>query len=184
MSWDRPTLKTLHARISGDISARLLDGGTILTRSVLAALSKVWAGACHGMYAFFAWLFPQVFVDTAEVEFLARWAAVWSFNPRSRAGSDCDLFFSLPCKDIQGNFRAGHAARTSFAAINSCLQIYHNKIIMLKNRESPITLLYASGSRGLSGPQLTDPFHHHDGSCRYLHQHCGVLLDSYRISVP
>lgn len=80
MSWDRPTLKILHSRISGDISARLLDGGTILTRSVLATLAKVWAGACHGMYAFFAWLFPQVFVDTAEDEFMARWAAVWNIE--------------------------------------------------------------------------------------------------------
>lgn len=78
MSWERPTIKMLVNRINGDISARLLDGGTILTRSVLAVLAKVWAGACHGMYAFFAWLFPQVFVDTAEVEFMERWAAVWN----------------------------------------------------------------------------------------------------------
>ena len=93
MSWERPTLKALHSRISGDISARLLDGGTILTRSVLAALAKVWAGACHGMYAFFAWLFPQVFVDTAEVEFLARWAAVWKIErkPASAASGTVHL---------------------------------------------------------------------------------------------
>ncbi|WP_296966950.1 baseplate J/gp47 family protein [uncultured Desulfovibrio sp.] len=80
MSWERPTIKTLVSRISGDISARLLDGGTILTRSVLAVLAKVWAGACHGMYGFFAWLFPQVFVDTAEAEFMERWAAVWNIT--------------------------------------------------------------------------------------------------------
>lgn len=94
MSWDRPTLKNLHSRISSDISARLLDGGTILTRSVLAALAKVWAGACHGMYAFFAWLYPQVFVDTAEAEFMARWAAVWNIERKPAAAAVGSLLVS------------------------------------------------------------------------------------------
>lgn len=85
MSWTRPTLAQLHSRIAGDFSARLLDGGVILSRSVLAVLAKIWAGACHGLHGFFAWLFLQVFVDTAEDEYLRRWAAVWNIERKPAA---------------------------------------------------------------------------------------------------
>lgn len=80
MSWDRPTLKTLNERIAKDFSARLLDGGPVLSRSVIAVLAKVWAGACHLMYGVLAWLYRQIFVDTAENEYLERWARVWSIS--------------------------------------------------------------------------------------------------------
>ena len=38
MAWDRPTLTSLHERIARDFSGRLLDGATLLRRSVLAVL--------------------------------------------------------------------------------------------------------------------------------------------------
>lgn len=94
MSWERPDLKTLHSRISGDLSARLLDGGAILPGSVLAVLAKVWAGAAHGMHAFFAWLFLQVFPDTAEAEYMRRWAAVWHIVRKSAAPARGAVLFS------------------------------------------------------------------------------------------
>ena len=52
------------------------------TLGILTALNKfnpvVMLG--NAMYGFFAWLFPQVFVDTAEAEFMERWAAVWNIT--------------------------------------------------------------------------------------------------------
>ncbi|MDR2051149.1 MAG: baseplate J/gp47 family protein [Deltaproteobacteria bacterium] len=83
MPWDRPTLKQLFERISGDFSGRLLDGGAPLPRSVIAVLSKVWAGACHHMHGMLAWLFQQVFVDTAESVYLERWSRIWGIFRKS-----------------------------------------------------------------------------------------------------
>lgn len=60
MAWDRPTLTSLHERIARDFSGRLLDGATLLRRSVLAVLAKVWAGACHTLHSVLAWLYLQV----------------------------------------------------------------------------------------------------------------------------
>ncbi|MCL1915662.1 MAG: baseplate J/gp47 family protein [Desulfovibrionaceae bacterium] len=77
MPWNRPTLQQLYERISRDFSGRLLDGGRVLSRSVIAVFSKVWAGACHMMHGLLAWIFLQVFADTAEGPYLERWARIW-----------------------------------------------------------------------------------------------------------
>ena len=81
MPYLRPTLKQLYERIARDFSGHLLDGKALLPSSVLAVLAKVWAGACHTMHGFLAWVFLQVFIDTAEAEFLRRWAKVWGIEP-------------------------------------------------------------------------------------------------------
>ena len=85
MPWNRPSLTKLHERVARDFSAHLLDGGTLLQQSVLGALAKVWAGSCHTMHAFFAWAFPQMHPDTAEGEFLQRWAAIWGVKAKDAA---------------------------------------------------------------------------------------------------
>lgn len=77
MPWNRPTLKQLYERIARDISGHLLEGKDLLFTSVLSVLAKVWAGACHMMHSLLAWIFLQVFIDTAEGENLRRWARVW-----------------------------------------------------------------------------------------------------------
>ena len=61
MAWERPSLSSLHERIARDFSGRLLDGSTLLRRSVLAVLAKVWAGACHMLHSVLAWLYLNIF---------------------------------------------------------------------------------------------------------------------------
>ncbi len=85
MPWQRPTLTSLYDRIAKDFSGRLLDGGPLSTRSVIAVLSRVWAGAAHAMHGMHAWIFDQVFVDTAEAEYLERWAADWGMAKKAAA---------------------------------------------------------------------------------------------------
>ena len=77
MAFSRPTLNQLQQRIAADISGRLLNGAPLRKASVLNVLAWVFAGACHIMYGFFAWLTMQAMPHTSEAEFLAGWAAVW-----------------------------------------------------------------------------------------------------------
>lgn len=77
MAWQRPTLSTLISRINSDISSRVDSVTTVLRRSVLGVLARVLAGACHEIYGYLAWLAKQLFPDTAEVEYLDRWARIW-----------------------------------------------------------------------------------------------------------
>ncbi len=91
--------------------------------------------------------------------YISLWA---SFNPRSRAGSDCGPFLPLPCNDIQGIFRAGHISRSIYAINKSALKNYLNKTILLKNREPPRKMLCTSGSRGLLPAAHRVPFSQSD----------------------
>lgn len=91
MPWQRPSLTDLYDRIAKDFSGRLLDGGPVATRSVIAVLARVWAGACHAMHGMLAWMFGQVFVDTAEAEYMERWAADWGMSRKAAAPAAGDL---------------------------------------------------------------------------------------------
>lgn len=77
MPYDRPTLQTINSRIIGDIEASLAQTTPILPRSVLRVLGRVFAGAVHSNYGFLAWASKQLFPDTAESEYLDRWASIW-----------------------------------------------------------------------------------------------------------
>ncbi len=103
MPWNRPTLKQLQQRIATDFSGRLLGGGTLLSRSVLRVMSLVWAGACHLMHGFLAWMFRQVFPDTAEAEYLLRWSAIWGVTRK-------------PGSAASGSASAGGAEGVTFPA--------------------------------------------------------------------
>jgi len=94
MPWNRPTLQELTERIRQDFSGRLLDGSRPPDRSVIAVLSKVWGGAAHEMHGFLAWVFRQVFADTAEAVYLERWAAIWGMFRKPVAPAAGDVIFS------------------------------------------------------------------------------------------
>lgn len=87
MPWNRPTLDQLRQRIAADFSGRLLGGGSLLSRSVLRVFALVWAGACHLMHGFLAWMFRQVFPDTAEAEYLLRWSTIWGVTRKPGAAA-------------------------------------------------------------------------------------------------
>lgn len=75
MPFERPTLQQIDDRIRNDIAGRMRIDNTARTaslfrRSVVAVLSRVYAGACHLLYGFLAWLARQRFVQTMEGEFL------------------------------------------------------------------------------------------------------------------
>lgn len=80
MSYARPTLRTLIDRAVADINARLPEADARLAFSNLNVLAYVHGGAAHGLYGFIDWLSRQVIIDTAEVEFLERWAGIWGIT--------------------------------------------------------------------------------------------------------
>ncbi|SOD42339.1 baseplate J/gp47 family protein [Nitrosovibrio sp. Nv4] len=87
MPFSRPTLADLIERSISDIEARLPGVDARLRRSNLNVLSRVHAGAIHGLYGYLDWLSKQVIYDTAEAEILDRWATIWLAQPRKAAVS-------------------------------------------------------------------------------------------------
>jgi len=80
MPFSRPTLAQINEQIGADIESRLPGADSQLRRSFLNVLARTMAGALHGLYGFVAFIFNQVFPDTAEAEFLERWAGIWGIG--------------------------------------------------------------------------------------------------------
>lgn len=80
MPLDRPSLHTLQTRIEGDIESGIDASAPLLRNSVLRVLARVFAGAVHLLYGLIVWVSRQVFPDTAEAEYLERWAGIYGIS--------------------------------------------------------------------------------------------------------
>lgn len=83
MPFQRPNLTALVARADEDFDARLPGADSRLRRSVLSVLSRVHAGAVHGLYGMLADNALQGLPDTATGEVLLRWAATFGVEPKA-----------------------------------------------------------------------------------------------------
>lgn len=81
MAWTRPTLTSLINRTQADMDAKLVDSSPLLRRSNLNVLARIIAAIAHGLYGYLEYIAKQVIYDTAEGEFLKRWASIWLENP-------------------------------------------------------------------------------------------------------
>jgi uncharacterized phage protein gp47/JayE len=77
MPFERPLLDALRARIADDLANKLPGADARLRVNNLRAFSEVEAGTTHLLYGRLEWSFRQLFPDTAEEEFLERWASIW-----------------------------------------------------------------------------------------------------------
>ena len=85
MPFTRPTLVELIERAGADVATRLPGADTQTRRSNLAVLSRVHAGAVHGLYGHLDFLAKQLMPDTAEAAYLERWAGVWGVRRKVAA---------------------------------------------------------------------------------------------------
>jgi len=81
----RPTLPTLIDRAQGDIEANLPGTDARLRRSNLNVMARLIAGTSHGLHGHLAWMAEQILPDTAETDYLDRWATLWLDQPRKAA---------------------------------------------------------------------------------------------------
>lgn len=77
MSFKRPTLAALVARIESDIDTRMEGADGRLPAADVAVLARAVAGTQHGLYGYLDYLAGQVVPDTADEEHLLRWANWW-----------------------------------------------------------------------------------------------------------
>jgi uncharacterized phage protein gp47/JayE len=77
MPFARPSFEDLRRRTKQDIMIRLPGTDALLRYNNLGIIGEVQAGAAHLLYGRLEWSFRQLFPDTAEGEFLDRWASIW-----------------------------------------------------------------------------------------------------------
>lgn len=91
MPFNRPTINELYTRIKGDIEASIEQTTPILRKSVFNVFAKVFAGSIHLLFGFLDWLSRQLFPDTAEAEYLERWASIWNVTRKPSTFAEYDL---------------------------------------------------------------------------------------------
>lgn len=94
MPFTRPTLTELIDRVTADISNRLGVEGSVLRRSLIGILGRTEAGAVHLLYGYLDWIAKQVMPDTAETEFLVRWASIWGLTRKPATFAAGQLTFT------------------------------------------------------------------------------------------
>jgi uncharacterized phage protein gp47/JayE len=78
MPFSRPTLDEIIRRNLADAASRLTGTvGTVLRRSVLGVIMRMLSGASHLLHGHIDWVSRQIIPDTAESEYLNRWANIW-----------------------------------------------------------------------------------------------------------
>jgi len=76
MPFVRPTLEELIVRAENDIKGHL-GVKNVLRRTFLGIIAFVLAGLAHLLFGFLKFIEKNAFPDTAEDEFLERWAGIW-----------------------------------------------------------------------------------------------------------
>lgn len=77
MPWPRPTLDEIRSDLYADIESRLPGLDPLPRHSMVGALATACAGALHELYGYLAWIAEQAIPDTAEAEYVERWAGMW-----------------------------------------------------------------------------------------------------------
>ena len=83
MPFARPSLSALIDTAAADLTARFPGADSGLRRRVLGVFARVIAGTAHGLYGLLAWVFGQLFPDTADSENLRRHASFWKVEPKA-----------------------------------------------------------------------------------------------------
>lgn len=78
MPFERPSLAALITETRQAIAAELPGTDATLRRSNFGVLGRVFAGLLHLAYGYLDWQARQLLPDTAETEFLERWANIYS----------------------------------------------------------------------------------------------------------
>lgn len=84
MAFTRPTLTEIIDRALADMSSRVVGvDGAVLRRSVLGVIARMLAGASHELHGRLDYIARQVIIDTADGEYLERWASVWGVRRKA-----------------------------------------------------------------------------------------------------
>jgi uncharacterized phage protein gp47/JayE len=94
MSFNRPTLQVLVDRVRADVLSRQAEDDA-LRRADGEVYARVLGGVAHGLYGYVDWLAQQLLYDTAEAEYLERWASIWGVARKAAAQATGVVTFTV-----------------------------------------------------------------------------------------
>lgn len=95
MAYSRPSLTEIIDRTVADMASRVVGvDGAVLRRSVLGVIARSLAGASHELHGRLDYIARQVIIDTADAEFLDRWASVWGVRRKPAEFASGEVTFT------------------------------------------------------------------------------------------
>lgn len=94
MAFSRLTLAQLKTFYESELSVQFGINTPLLRNTVVKVLAYVWAAADYMLYGFLDWISKQVMPDTAETEYLDRWAAIWGITRKAAVYAAGDVVFT------------------------------------------------------------------------------------------
>lgn len=100
MAFERPTLQEIIDRVKADLESRLSTSE--LRRSNAKVYGRVLAGASHELHAHIDFVKKQLFFDSAESDYLDRWASIFGIyrTPAAKAAGTVTLTFTNGSVDV------------------------------------------------------------------------------------
>lgn len=92
--YSRPQLAEVVERVRTDVLSRLTTDD-ILRRADVEVYARVLGGVAHGLYGFVDYLANQLMYDTAEMEYLERWAALWKIARKPAVAATGTVTFTV-----------------------------------------------------------------------------------------
>ena len=92
MTFIRPTLREIVERTEADAQSRLTVAQ--LRRSNSRVYTRVLSGAVHGLFGYAQYISQQLFFDTAEGEYLDRWAFIYGLTRKAAERATGSVTFS------------------------------------------------------------------------------------------
>jgi uncharacterized phage protein gp47/JayE len=80
MPFTRPALATLITQAKTYIKSHLTGDDPFLRRCVEGTVAEATAGLTHGLYGMLVWLSKQLLPDTADIDWLIRWASIYGLT--------------------------------------------------------------------------------------------------------
>lgn len=83
MPFEKQTLTEIVERIEGDMSSRITNASSILRRSMLKILARVYGGAVYLLYGYIDFLKDQLFALSADAEYLVDIGSEYGITPKA-----------------------------------------------------------------------------------------------------
>lgn len=116
MSLTRPSLASLQARTSADVSTRITGSAPSLRRGILAGISNALTGGLHALYGFLQARSLQAVPYTATETDLERFAGLWGVPRKQASASNGALLLTgAPTSPIAADTRLQSASGIEFA---------------------------------------------------------------------
>lgn len=95
MPFSRPTRDTLIGRTVADVEGELQNGASRVRRTLERALAIAQGGLAHTQHGHLQWAARQLIIDTAEEEFLVRWASIYLGANGRKAATKAELVIEV-----------------------------------------------------------------------------------------